>query len=97
MTSCYSVYSTWWSSLKANWQLIIIIIIKTILVAIIKNQTSSMPIVLWLYSLIWKKVTKMVGCDIVFKLTTKPMLFFWVGKAKLIELRFRRHIPATRL
>ena len=41
MTSCYSVYSTWWSSLKANWQLI------TIIIKIItgkKNYTSSMPI-----------------------------------------------------
>ena len=28
----------------------------------------------------------MVGCYIVFKLTTKPMLTFWVGKAEMLEL-----------
>ena len=37
MTSCYTVYSTWWSSLKAKWQLITIIIKTIILVAIIKK------------------------------------------------------------
>ena len=55
-----------------------------------------MPIVLWLYFLIWKNVTKMVGCRIVFKLTTKPMLTFWAGKAELIELGFRCHTLAAR-
>ena len=44
-----------------------------------------------------KKVTKMVVCCIVLKLTTKLMLNVWVGKAELTELRFRCHMPATRL
>ena len=38
----------------------------------------------------------MVDCCIVLKLTTKPMLTFGAGKAELIELRFRCHMPATR-
>ena len=49
--------------------------------------------------LIRKKVTKMVSCCIIWNLTTKPMPTFQVGdrmKAKLIELRFRCHMPATR-
>ena len=49
MTSCYPVYSTSWSSLKANWQLITIII-KTILVATMENLTSPMPTVLTILS-----------------------------------------------
>ena len=48
MKSCtLSIVATWWSSLKANWQLKAIIITTT-LVAIIKHLTSSMPTVLWL-------------------------------------------------
>ena len=43
-----------------------------------------------------KNATKMVGCCIAFKLTTKLMLTFWVGKAQLIELRFRCPMPATK-
>ena len=48
--------------------------------------------------LIWKKVTKMVSCCIVYNETTKPLWTFLVGdqiKAKLIELRFRCHMPAA--
>ena len=54
-----------------------------------------MPIVLTILSDL-KKVTKMGGCYIVLKLITKPMLTFYVGKAELIELHFRCHMPATR-
>ena len=97
MTSYYSIYSTWWSSLKANWQLITTTIIKTILIA---NYNEKLD---WFYAHSppmtilsdLKKVTKIVGCCIVFKLTTKPMLTFWVGKAEPIELRFRCHMPLS--
>ena len=47
-----------------------------------------------------KKFTKEVSCSIICNLTPKPMPTFWVGdqiKAKLIELRFRCHMPGTRL
>ena len=95
MTSCYSVCSTWWSSLKANCQLITIIV-KTILVAIIKIR-----LVLCLYIVLTiladLKKDHQSGWLLHFlKLTTKPMLTFWVGEAELIELRFRCHMPATR-
>ena len=95
MRSCHSVYSTWWSSLKANSQLITIKT-KTILVAIMKmplnekiikiSMSISICLVLTIISVIWKKATKMVGCWINLELTTKPMLTFWVGEAELIEL-----------
>ena len=54
-----------------------------------------MPIVLTILSDL-KKFTKMVGCCIVLKLTTEPMLTFWVGEAEMIELSFRCHMPAIR-
>ena len=38
----------------------------------------------------------MVGCCIVLKLTTKPMLIFWVDKAELIELGFQCHMSVNR-
>ena len=38
MASCYTVYSTWWPSLKAKWQLITIIIKSIKLVAITKKN-----------------------------------------------------------
>ena len=47
--SILSIVCTWWSSLKANWHLITIII-KTILVATIKNLTSAMSVVLTILS-----------------------------------------------
>ena len=42
-----------------------------------------MLIILWPYSLIWKKVIKMVGNGIAFKLTAKPTLTF-----KLVKLQW---------
>ena len=56
-----------------------------------------MPILLWLYFSDLKK-GQLLHFEFNY-LTTKPMPTFWAGdpiKTKLIELRFRCHMPATK-
>ena len=70
-TSC-SVYNTWWSSLKATWQTM-----TRKIWTIGENQTSSIPIILWLHSSDLKKVPKMVKFCIISNVDTKPMPTFF--------------------
>ena len=96
MTTSCSVYSTWWSSLKATWKLITITYNKSN-TALIENYMSSVPIFLWLKCR-HLKVTKVVSCCIIYSLTTKSMMTSTGDQiiAKLIELRFKNHMPDTR-
>ena len=80
MTTCWMTTSTRWSSLKATWKLITIII-KAILLVIIKIRPA-----LCLYSydctlLIWETVTKRVSCCTICNITTKSM-WTWLRKLR---------------